>query len=472
MKKYLIVSSIAILALVSIAGAQEFTFLNNLSVNSTGPDVSALQSWLVSNGYDIPAISSGTANKGFFGLQTRMALMKYQYNNGIPNTGYFGSMTRGRLNGIYHLNNGPVISSVTGPTTLAVGATGTWTISATDPRNGPLNYSVIWGDETRAVAAPSSGESALYKDFTQSTTFTHIYSNSGIYNIRFAVRDVTGKIANKSAIVNVGNVAGSLRITSPNGGESWKIGTTQNITWTSPQYIRATYADLKLVPSYQPCTGQICPMGAVSSNSAQSMMYPYHAPYMIAQNISINQNSYSWNVGNYIPEVTIMIYPVPESIVPAGQYLIQICETGTSNCESSDAPFKIYSDSSANKAPVINGIDAPTTLSINQIGTWTVRASDPENGQLSYSVDWGDVNYVQNAAIDTRAGSVYSQSTSFTHSYSEIGVYTIVFTVRDNLGLESRTTTTISVGTCPIGTTLEYFNPTTKRCLVILPVAN
>ena len=60
MKKYLITSGIAFLALVSVAGAQNsITFSNNLSVGMRSPDVSILQSWLIDNGYSIPAIVSG-----------------------------------------------------------------------------------------------------------------------------------------------------------------------------------------------------------------------------------------------------------------------------------------------------------------------------------------------------------------------------------------------------------------------------
>ncbi|MFM2419022.1 MAG: hypothetical protein RL385_3745, partial [Pseudomonadota bacterium] len=34
----------------------------------------------------------------------------------------------------------------------------------------------------------------------------------------------------------------------------------------------------------------------------------------------------------------------------------------------------------------------PTTLVVNAAGTWTIAASDPENGTLSYHVTWGDEN--------------------------------------------------------------------------------
>jgi hypothetical protein len=75
------------------------SFTSNLSTGSRGLAVSDLQTWLIAHGYDIPAISSGAAAKGFFGLQTQRAVMYYQRGQGIPPTGFFGPLTRASLNG-------------------------------------------------------------------------------------------------------------------------------------------------------------------------------------------------------------------------------------------------------------------------------------------------------------------------------------------------------------------------------------
>ena len=99
MKKVLIASGIALFAIASIAGAQGYTFGTNLTVGSTGADVVALQTWLIANGYSIPAIASGAASKGYFGAQTQTAVKAYQAAKGIPSTGFVGPLTRGALNG-------------------------------------------------------------------------------------------------------------------------------------------------------------------------------------------------------------------------------------------------------------------------------------------------------------------------------------------------------------------------------------
>lgn len=98
MKKVLIVTGVALMAFAVVAGAQGAQFNTNLTVGSTGADVVALQTWLMANGYSIPALSAGTA-KGYFGAQTKSAVMAYQAKVGVPSTGFVGPMTRAKLNG-------------------------------------------------------------------------------------------------------------------------------------------------------------------------------------------------------------------------------------------------------------------------------------------------------------------------------------------------------------------------------------
>jgi hypothetical protein len=72
------------------------SFMANLTVGSKGADVSALQSWLISKGFSIPAGATGT-----FGAQTKAALGAYQASAGIsPAVGFFGPLTRGKVNAL------------------------------------------------------------------------------------------------------------------------------------------------------------------------------------------------------------------------------------------------------------------------------------------------------------------------------------------------------------------------------------
>jgi len=99
----LVVSSFA--AFAPAAGAQtttttttttsaSVTFSRDLTIGSTGADVTALQNWLISKGF---AIAAGAT--GYFGAQTQAALASYQAANGIaPAAGYFGPITRAKVN--------------------------------------------------------------------------------------------------------------------------------------------------------------------------------------------------------------------------------------------------------------------------------------------------------------------------------------------------------------------------------------
>ncbi|MCX6737093.1 MAG: PKD domain-containing protein, partial [Candidatus Parcubacteria bacterium] len=86
-------------------------------------------------------------------------------------------------------------------------------------------------------------------------------------------------------------------------------------------------------------------------------------------------------------------------------------------------------NSNPNQFPVIDSASGPTQLKVNESGTWTIRAHDPENGYLSYSVKWGDE--VSGANLQTIAPAA-KQTTTFTHTYSKAGTYTVEFTVTDD----------------------------------------
>ena len=125
----------------------------------------------------------------------------------------------------------PVISGVKGPTTLNVGEEGTWAVNASDPSNGSLSYSVVWGDEAPiyGMMAPSAKMSV---PFIQTATFSHKYQTAGTYQPTFTVVNDYGLAAKTSLSVNVGGVTpppqtGTLDIQKDSGiirpGETKKL---------------------------------------------------------------------------------------------------------------------------------------------------------------------------------------------------------------------------------------------------------
>ncbi|MBI2096161.1 MAG: carboxypeptidase regulatory-like domain-containing protein [Candidatus Taylorbacteria bacterium] len=232
-----------------------------------------------------------------------------------------------------------------------------------------------------------------------------------------------------------------IQVISPNGGESWVKGSTQVIRWRSTPKLPRPYFpgleeplnsrtsrtsvvaleifDISLYPYYPPCNTEPCPL------------YPSEGPFTIVRGIS-NTGEYPWTVGKVMDT---------NRIVSDREYLIEICWSGTSVCDRGDKPFKIYSQS-VNRPPVIESVSGPTVLSAGESGTWTVKAHDPENGYLAYTVNWGDTTAVPRSSAE----SGVSQTTSFTHSYAYPGNYTITFTVADNVGQKAVVTETVQVG--------------------------
>src|SRR3989344_4315440 len=70
-----------------------YVFTTDLTIGSTGADVTALQNALISNGQSIPAGATG-----YFGAQTKAAVIAWQKEAGLPATGFFGPMSRAAMN--------------------------------------------------------------------------------------------------------------------------------------------------------------------------------------------------------------------------------------------------------------------------------------------------------------------------------------------------------------------------------------
>ncbi|MDE1975459.1 MAG: peptidoglycan-binding protein [Patescibacteria group bacterium] len=148
MKKFLVASSVAAIAMTAVAFAQSYSFNTNLTIGSTGSDVVALQTALIAAGYDIPAISSGAAAKGYFGSQTQTAVKAYQSAHSIPNTGFVGPLTRAAL------NSGSSMSSSSSSTTTAVNCPAGYTCTANTPApvvNCPAGYTCTANTGTGTV---------------------------------------------------------------------------------------------------------------------------------------------------------------------------------------------------------------------------------------------------------------------------------------------------------------------------------
>ncbi len=324
-------------------------------------------------------------------------------------------------------NGPPVISNVSGPTTLAIGQTGTWTIMATDPERGTLNYSVLWGDEV-AIAAGADASTITPRLLNQQTaTFTHSYSQAGNYTAYFRVIDNAGNLATKTVLVRVSDVTTpSITVLSPNGGESWVARSIHPITWRVSNANTTTKVDLYLDGNH----GCLLPNGPCPP--------PYIAPIIVLDKNIAWDATYNW----------IVATDVADRFITPGEYRVKICLADSlTNCDFSDNYFTtITNPAPANLPPVISGISGPTTLSVGQTGTWTINASDPEGGPLTYTLTWGDevpVALAEGSGLPI--AGIRSQTTTFTHRYSRAGIFFVSAFVKDNAGNIQSTSINVNV---------------------------
>jgi len=116
--------------------------------------------------------------------------------------------------------------------------------------------------------------------------------------------------------------------------------------------------------------------------------------------------------------------------------------------------------SATNKAPTIHHVDGPVSAYVNEMATWTVFATDPENGSLSYSAVWGDEG--ADSLLSFLAGygaPSYSTLPRISHSFQTAGIYSPEIKVRDAAGNETAGKLSIQIIPRPATTTM-FVGPT------------
>ncbi|MDQ5957933.1 MAG: Dockerin protein [Patescibacteria group bacterium] len=182
---------------------------------TTGPldaadteQVVILQRYLIRIGYIDQSVETGHWSPAL-----RQALARYQVASGIvPASGYLGPITRAHINarlipadcGQTTETEAPVIKGISGPTSIDVGKKGTWKIKATDDDDEILSYAVNWGDEGICPTGKVCAQFINPVDFVQTATFTHTYSQAGVYKIIVMVKNSSGATAEAGINVRVG----------------------------------------------------------------------------------------------------------------------------------------------------------------------------------------------------------------------------------------------------------------------------
>ncbi|MBI2030294.1 peptidoglycan-binding protein [Candidatus Kaiserbacteria bacterium] len=129
----------------------------------------------------------------------------------------------------------PTISNISGPTSIAAGTSGVWTIQAYNPGSNYLSVSVNWGDQSAYPYAAASAAQSIYLQGTQTLTFNHVYQTAGTYTITFTATNASGQssIVTSTVTVTGSSTTGGTPTISYLAPVSGSVGTTVTIYGTN-----------------------------------------------------------------------------------------------------------------------------------------------------------------------------------------------------------------------------------------------
>lgn len=350
----------------------------NYSFGSRNTGVTSLQQFLGQYGFPQPVT-------GYFGSVTRGYVAQLQRALGISETGFFGPLTREALvrlcagQTVNPPSSGTVITTLSGPTSLAVNTSGTWTVTTTGPNSSLYSVYVLWGDSQYSSANTTSAASS----------FSHTYAVAGTYTIRAFVVDGSGRISSATATVVVGTqTIGGLTVTSPIAGQTVAGGSYLTIAWNYP----------------------------VTPGSASMVIDLYTGTGTKVGTIAINNQtigSYTWRVPQ-VPNNLMCTMQYPNGLCGynlSGQYYIQVSAVSGTGLESN-----------------------PNVIATGRSGIFTITQGTNQNNQFSASPTSGIApltvsflsgnynGYYQIAFGDGTSASLLTGTTQ--HTYVNRGTYT------------------------------------------------
>lgn len=144
------------------------------------------------------------------------------------------------------------------------------------------------------------------------------------------------------------------------------------------------------------------------------------------------------------------------SNTPEGLYSLQIIN----NLSSSDlVNFKVTNNATATSSLKITRVTGPEKLKTGESGKWVIEAIDNSNNPLTFSAVWGDenegkgiakLNSTTSSSSSSKLSSSsnlssYNQSGAVKHTYYITGDFKPVITVKNDLGEQTSTTTTVKI---------------------------
>lgn len=288
----------------------------------------------------------------------------------------------------------PRISGITSPTVLKVGEVGTWSVSASDPKDGSLTYSVDWGDTAGISPLARMAE----QPFVQTSTFTHAYATVGTYTIKFTVSNSTGQTTSSSVTVRI-------------GGTSVAAPVISDLTATSTKARQATLSWM------------------TDLRSSSMVWYSTTSPVVTSGKANLSR---SVKIKNHKMLLT--------KLEPNTKYYV-VVGSAIRGSTTLSSEISFITPALSSDMPVITSLTGSKTVIAGATETVTVNAYDPKNGSLTYSADWGDTMMVK--GLLSVQEPVFIQSATFEHVYTTPGTYTATFTTQNTAG--QKTTSSMSI---------------------------
>lgn len=298
-------------------------------------------------------------------------------------------------------NRAPAITGITSPTVLGVDATGTWAVKAYDPENSSLSYSVDWGDQPL-----NTFMRATAPVFTQTSTFTHSFAAAGTYTVKFTVKDEAGLSSSSSVNVRVGAGSNQNTLTISDFSATSTRPTRAQLTWKT------------------------------SANADSTVWYSTSSPIDMLAKPQVERRGV---IKNHVINLNRLVASTTYHVV------VQSRDRAGNTAISPEISFTTPPAKVDNQTPVISSIAGPSSLFTDQEGSWTLNAHDPKNSSLSYSVDWGDSPNTMRTLMAQSSEPTFVQTSTFTHTYADPGTYNVKFTVKNDAGLTTSTSTVVAV---------------------------
>ena len=153
------------------------------------------------NSYDGRSVSFTVPNTltGFGNQPLTLSTYQVSVSN---NQGFTSNSVPFTVTGVIS-SGAPTITSVNGPTTLALNTQGVWTVNVNTQSNTYLTLSVNWGDQN--VYGSAAAQQVAYSTLQQTNTLTHTYYSPGTYTVVFTISNSTGQQNSFTTTVTVGS---------------------------------------------------------------------------------------------------------------------------------------------------------------------------------------------------------------------------------------------------------------------------